>query len=127
MGITANMPGCTIVRVRGSVQVEYAAAGSFDHTSGIGHGIYVDTVTSTAAIPLGLPNEDWAFWEWWPISRTNSKGPTNTDRIVSTPIDMRAMRKVEEVQQTAFYVWEVTGPVSTAEVNVILSIGLKLP
>lgn len=128
MGITANLPGCTVVRIRGSVQMEFAAAGSFDHTSGFAHGIYVDTVTSVAALPLGLPNEDWMFWEWSPVSRGyDAIGPTNTDRILSVPIDARAMRKVEEVQQTLFYVWEVTGPVDTAEVNTILSIGIKLP
>lgn len=128
IGLTANLPGTTVVRIRADIQVQYEPTTEFDFTSGIIHGIYVDTLGSTAAIPAAFPGEDWLWWEFWPVSRGfDAVGATNTDRIFSTQIDTKSSRKLEEIQQTLFYVWSVLGPVDTAQVFSAFSIGLKQP
>jgi len=128
LGLLANLPGTTVTRVWANIQVEYEPTTVFNYLSGIIHGVYVDTLGSTAAIPAAFPGEDWLWWEYWPVSRGyDAIGGTNTDRIFSTQINTRSSRKLEEVQQTLFYVWSVLGPVDTAQVFTSFSVGLKQP
>jgi len=128
LGLLANLPGTTVVRLIGDLQVEYEPTTVFDATSGIVFGVYVDTLGSTAAIPAAFPGEDWIWWQFWPVSYGfDAVGGTNTDRIFSIHVDARAARKLEEIQQTLFFVWSVLGPVDTATMQSAWSVGLKQP
>lgn len=126
LGITQNLPGYTVVRIRAAVQMLFNFTAVSDDT-GIIHAVYVDTTSGIAADPQTAPNEDWLFWEWSPFTKYTSAGVADTDIIVTQTIDTKSMRKFEEINQTVWYSWAVTGASTTISATIRGSMLLKLP
>ena len=69
MGINANLPGTTVVRVRGALQFNLTAAPGA--TSGVLLGARVSSIEGlgpASPLPSSSPSEDWMMSDWAPLS-----------------------------------------------------------
>ena len=113
MGITANLPGSTVVRLHMDGQVNYDPAGTaIVDLDGILVSIIREETTSPPPSPLVDLNADWMFWRWFPVtnqvnaSRAFTAGAGNT--VYSWHVDNKSMRKIEEPQETLWLSWANT-------------------
>ena len=101
MGINANLPGTTVVRVRGALQFNLTAAPGA--TSGVLLGARVSSIEGlgpASPLPSSSPSEDWMMFDWAPLSMGWAGGSiVGTDiartRWTSSPsaVSMRLRRR----------------------------------
>ena len=68
MGINANLPGTTVVRVRGALQFNLTAGPGA--TSGVLLGARVSSIEGlgpASPLPSSSPSEDWMMFDWAPL------------------------------------------------------------
>lgn len=129
LGITAGPIGITVVRVRGAFQVAYDTAATFTASTGVMVGLVVASRNLAAAnVPKAGtgPNEDWMWHQWYPIGLGLDKGATDDDTIMGYMLDIKAMRKIQEADQTLWF--SIDSPDAVAFTSHHrLSVGIKLP
>jgi len=102
--------------VVGRIQYE-KASGTLTSQDGITYGLVVDSLTrATANVsrPGTSEHDDWMMWSWLPISQLTAMASTDTDRIVSADVDVKSRRRLEEVNDTLWFAWQVSGLLNAA-------------
>jgi len=83
--------------------------------------------SATIQKPLTEPNHDWMWREWVPFSHYNPINSTVANTfLVSHPLDVQVMRKMEEIDESLWFAWEATGGLSIA-VFIDFRILMKMP
>ena len=134
MGITANLPGSTAVRIHADVQANYdPGATATQPVDGITDGIQVHEIGVPPPNPLVNLNDDWMYWRWHPLSGSGENlnpvfTANNGGTVYSWSIDNKSMRKLDEAQQTLWYVWQTNTLASGIQAALFLqwSILLKM-
>lgn len=128
LGITANLPDMTVARVRGTLHIECAAQTLHASSTGIQVGMLVWPATQLANVPLPL-TDPWNDWNYWAQHYIDVDGavPANASEslVAGMPVDVKAMRKLRNIDDTLVLVWEAIGNVW--RVHGTLAIGVKLP
>ncbi len=104
--------GSTIARIRGTAQVAYGAITGASATIGVTVGIIIETRGQAPADlprPVADAHEDWMFWKWFPLTQQAFGTPDGQDTY-AFEFDTKAMRKMEELQQDCWLVFDVDGP-----------------
>lgn len=120
----ANLIGSTVVRIRGlmSSRVTTSVSAVADE---LRVGVRVSNVNETAALggPVDNPHEDWMLWEpFYAFAVGEGGGGVHLDRV----IDVRSMRKMDEInQQLTLFAESFTA--AAHELVWSLSVLLKLP
>jgi hypothetical protein len=131
MGITANLPDMTVVRIRGVVNVEQSSASLLDVTSGVQCGILVLPSTIPAAQipkPLTDPWNDWLYWKLHSPFLQTATGKSASLAAAwdwAIELDTKAMRKLQNIDDTIFFCYEGQGA-QTYTVRVNLAVGVKI-
>jgi len=99
--------GVTITRTHLRTTLQSATNATTDFTYGLIRGQNTDVGTNIAGAPVpdADPYEDWLLWRWLFTDQNgnfNASGSSNTDEI-----DIKAMRKLPELQMTYNYVLKV--------------------
>jgi len=128
-GVT-GLPGYTVMRVRGKIQVAYGS-GAISDISGVTCGMYVapsDTVVANVARPVTTPNADWMYWEWLPIAQIQAQDPADTEKVTAYMIDNKSKRKIDELQDTLWFSYNVSvSAITVATLSYQFSVLLALP
>lgn len=128
MGLTANVPGITIARIRATLQYVYDPLVPATSLSGLMVGFRVDTLGSTPARPASQPNADWMYRKWFSDSQPGQViDPAAGPAMSAAEIDVKSMRKLEEVQQTLLFLWERTSTPNLDELTLVCSTLVMLP
>lgn len=128
MGITANLPGCTIARVRGAVQYLYDPLVAATSLSGLFIGMVVNEIGLASPRPLTNPNADWFYREWLPDAQPGQViDPAAGAALASWQFDVKSMRKMQEVNQTIAFAWERTAVPNLNALTVVTSVLIMLP
>lgn len=106
MGITANLPGTTCMRIRADVFAASLTAGSAPLFCGIRVATLREMTEAGADAAYALnasayrePDADWMFWR--AFMPNHGADPVNgVPNAMTYEIDVRSMRKLEEAQQT---------------------------
>ena len=121
----ANLIGATVIRVRGVV------SGSPNVSTGPSQMVLAATVGNATEVaagggPFDQPYRDWALWEPFVFRFAGITGnEMNRDQAVSRLIDVKAMRKVEEIDEEYRFWVQANQQAWTISWN--LSVLLKLP
>lgn len=128
MGVTANLPGATIARIRATVQLIYDPAVAATSISGTMFGFIVGTIGTAPPGPVASPNQDWMYRKWFSDALPfQTIDPAAGAAMSSFEIDVKSMRKLEEVQQTLMFSWVRTGVPNLDELTLSSSTLLMLP
>lgn len=128
MGISSNLPGATIARIRGAAQYIYDPNVAATSLSGTYMGFVVGDIGITPAFPLAQPNADWMYREWFPDSQPGQViDPAAGPAMSSVLIDVKAMRKMQEVGQTLFFTWVRTSTPNVTQLTLACSVLMMLP
>ena len=101
MGINANLPGTTVVRVRGALQFNLTAAPGA--TSGVLLGARVSSIEGlgpASPLPSSSPSEDWMMFDWAPLSMGWAGGSIVGTDTFSYALDIKSKRRLDEAQET---------------------------
>lgn len=133
MGITANIPGTTVVRTRMDLFAANLAAGGFPTYVGLKVNTLREVAEAQADAAFALnsgpqieTNADWFYWR--ALYPNMGADPTiGTANHISFELDIKSMRRLDEPSETVG-LW-VQKPVSTAGYSVYstTSILLALP
>lgn len=127
-GVLQADPGMTIMRVVGRIQVQ-KATGTLTSQDGVLYGLVVDSSTRAVANvsrPGTSEHDDWMMWQWLPVAYGENVSPTDTDLITSYDVDVKARRRLEEVNDTLWFSWAITG-LNNAAVSITVRVLLLLP
>jgi hypothetical protein len=120
----ANLIGATVARIRGVIAVRPDATPA-DTTVVVGVRVGSDTDTVLTG-PTAQPYEDWMLWEPFILAATGT-GVTQTQTAMTRVVDVKSMRKLEEIGEELHIVASQTGTETATELGWALSIGLLLP
>ena len=128
MGINANLPGTTVVRVRGALQFNLTAApgatsgGSTRCSRQFHRG-------SRAGKPAAvqLPSEDWMMFDWAPLTMGWAGGSIAGTDMFSYALDVKSKRRLDEPQETLGLWAEATRDADTFSAHGWVSVLLALP
>jgi len=113
----ADLPGLTAIRIVGTAVVDVPASAIVPVTCGIRVGTEDQ---GTAVLPTSEPHADWMYWRGiYPNSFQSTMG------IID--LDLRSMRKIDEVGQDLFIVYSIQSPVEGATVQHSLRTLVLLP
>ena len=120
MGLTAGPIGATFGGMHMQFQCLFQDSAAIEEQTGVYVGIGKHSrqlATTEVPRPLSDTNEDWLWRKWYPISGFSSvlataSGAGTALRIVSFHEVIRSMRKMEEPNDTIWFVWETTGGVN---------------
>jgi len=131
-GITVNLPGVTIGRIRFKVSVHIdfsVVAASSSH--GVVVGVYTQSQQSTTGRLNSAQDlvDDYLYWAWHPVTENKSliAAGTATDQLFSFEVDSQAMRKMDEVGTGLFMNVSTTGSINMVESSIGGSVLLLLP
>lgn len=131
-GITINLPGVTIGRVRIKIQVHLdfsVTAGSSSH--GVVAGVYTQSQQSSGGRLQASSDliDDYLYWGWHPASEAGEffTVGTATDQSYCFEIDSKAMRKMDEVGMGLFLNLATTGSINMVGSTIASSVLLILP
>jgi len=117
----ANLIGCTVVRVRGVIDAFPSVTSA---NAAMIAGLRVGSSSDTAGEgPYTLPYEDWSMFEPFLFQIGDTRDMDKFHRV----IDVKSMRKVEEVNQAFRLFFEPGTPGPLWLVSWWLSILVKLP
>lgn len=126
-GITQNLPDWTLVRLKGAMTFEAAQAATMN-TGMIAVGaIRWRSDGVGLPTPVSLPFEDWLMWT--PVWTNNVAGSfPNGQALLEIPFwfDNKSMRKLFQVDDTIFLVWESNNGAVTYKATGLISAGFKL-
>lgn len=130
MGLTANLPGLTVVRVRGALQ--WVDNGGPNASSGHLIGVKVGDMSNPPDPVTGFPSvarhEDWMAFDWQPFAMPWAGGSSDaTVDISAYALDVKSKRRLDEPQQTLYLAWEATRDATTSEFYGWVSVLLALP
>jgi len=119
---TTRMPGVTVARIRGLIQLTTLAAAS----QGARCGAIVRNQRPLAAVaddgPYNAQHDDW--FAWYPL-RSDPAGPGGVSHVV---VDVKAMRKIEELKdELQWWIAADAANAASCTVHYDLSVGLLLP
>jgi len=120
----ANLIGATVARIRGVIQVVPDATIA-ETTLLVGVRV-AGAGDTTLTGPGANPYEDWMLFEPFMLAPSNASF-TLTDTHMQRVIDVKSMRKLEEIGQELRLVASQTGTETATELGWALSIGLLLP
>lgn len=131
MGISANLPGLTIMRIRGVI---HAAPEVGTLASSMRCGVKLDDQQEAVDIdssegPVSQANDDWMLYEPWvfqPVPAVSAEAYAYQAEIGNRQIDVRSKRKLDEIQQTALIFFQAGHPTAW-RVSWHLSVLLALP
>jgi hypothetical protein len=122
--------GVTIARTHLSIQVWSAVAGGDQMAFGIIRGQNTDVGTSVAGapVPIADPYEDWVWWDIRTASEPGGSGCySRTGLTNSWTIDVRAQRRLPELQMSYNLVMQAAVVAATVSFTVCASTLLMLP
>jgi len=98
----SSVLGCTVVRTHMRVSVQWPNAAAVSSFYGLALGLCVQSMTQVAANTVDLAqDEDWALRDTMiPGTGADSLNPSATVLVEGWNIDLRAKRKVQELNQT---------------------------
>lgn len=125
--------GATVTRIRGYVYPELSTALEAAVISGT-VGFRIDSWNEDTAdsdnSPLAQPDEDWLGWLPYLIDGTQSPQSPNVAtwnaQANAWAVDIKAQRKLEELNQTLWMFWTPPAGADPIFMNWNLSVGLKL-
>ena len=120
----ANLIGATVARIRGVISVRPDATGA-DTTVIVGAKVK-DASDTTLTGPNANPHDDWMMFEPFLMSAAVT-GITQTQTALTREVDIKAMRKLDEIGQQLTIVADQSGTETASELAWCLSIGLLLP
>lgn len=134
MGITANLPGVTVKRIRGTLQAAFVIDPEPINTTGLLLGVTKGNLATpgVAEGPQDLANDDWALFDFMSFA-SGSVGRTGpafaSSHLVSTTIDVKSQRRLDEPSETLWLALQPTDTRTGAAVNVFgwVSVLLALP
>lgn len=109
MGITANIPGTTVSRVRMDCFSANLSAGGFPTTVGLRvmtirefTEAQADPAYALNLSPLREPGADWMYWR--ALYPNHGADPTTgVPNALTYELDVRSMRRLDEAQETLAY------------------------
>jgi len=122
--------GVTIGRTHLAIQVWSAVAGGDQMAFGVLRGQNTDVGTGIAGAPTPIadPYEDWAWWDIRTASEPGGSGCySRTGLTNSWAIDIKSMRKLEELQQSYNLVMQAATVAATVSFTVCASTLILLP
>ena len=128
MGINANLPGTTVVRVRGALQFNLTAAPGA--TSGVLLGARVSSIEGlgpASPLPSSSPSEDWMMFDWAPLSMGWAGGSIVGTDTFSYALDIKSKRRLDEAQETIGLWAEATRDADTFSLYGWVSVLVALP
>lgn len=106
MGITANLPGCTVMRIRADIFAASLTAGAQPLWVGIRKATLREVTEAGADAAYALnssagrePNADWMYWRAL-YPNHGADATSGVPNAMTYEIDVRAMRKLDEAQET---------------------------
>ena len=120
----AQPPGMTVTRVRGTMS--FQTAEPLAVSSALGWGLIVDrknALETEIERPSAAPHADWMMWEFEVPNINRISAGAN---IYGFRVDVRSQRRLDEVGDTLWLVWEGQA-LGSLEVSWNLSVLLKLP
>lgn len=125
--------GATVTRIRGYIYPELGstlASAVVLGTFGFRIDSWNEDPLDVANSPTAQPDEDWLGWEPWLVDGTQAPNQpsvaTWNPQASAWAIDIKAQRKLEELNQTLWLFSTAVGG-GQALMNYNLSVGLKLP
>jgi len=130
-GITINMPGVTIGRIRFKIQIRLDfSVTAASATSGVVVGVYTQSQQATGGRLSAASDlvDDYLYWSWHPVGMMSPvAGALATDQIYAFEVDSKAMRKMDEFGTGLFMNVNATGSTEIDEIMVVGSVLLILP
>lgn len=130
-GITINMPGVTIGRIRFKIQIRLDfSVTAASATSGVVVGVYTQSQQATGGRLSAASDlvDDYLYWSWHPVGMMAPvAGALATDQIYAFEVDSKAMRKMDEFGTGLFLNVNATGSTEIDEIMVVGSVLLILP
>lgn len=126
-GVTQNLPDWTLVRLRGQMTFEAQQTATQLTGSIVVGAIRWRSDAVGLPTPVALPFEDWLMWT--PIWTNNVAGSfPNGQALLEIPFwfDNKTMRRLYQVDDTIFLVWESSSGAVTYKANGLFSAGFKL-
>lgn len=106
LGLTANLPGTTVQRIRGDLQFIHGGPPAIGAT-GVTLGIKVDNLATNASAEsvVNLPNDDWMLFQHVPLTMPGATGGGPFDlgsplALYGAHFDVRSKRRIDEVEET---------------------------
>lgn len=133
MGITRNLPGTTVARVRAAFFIAGLSAGTSPIWVGLRKSTIQETLEAQTDPVFGLnsaPNRaegaDWAFWSAL-YPNHGSDPTTGIPNAATYEFDVKAMRKLDEIDETySFFAGKETSTAGVT-VNATFSVLLMQP
>jgi len=125
-GTNAIMPGCTVVRVRGQITFSIPAATAPTAKTGAIVGLLVgDKNAAPIENPFVNQYMDYSLYQPVMAAAEDAFLPGSTGIIFGANIDAKAMRKINELDETLWLTWNTLDGV-LLQAAATLSCGLKL-
>jgi len=125
-----NTQGLTVVRAHLSIAVWSVVASGDQMAYGLVRGQNTDVGTDIvgAPTPIADPYEDWAFWDIRTASNAGGSGCYSRTGLTNAwEIDVKAMRRIPEIQMTFNLVMQTAVVGATLDFSVVSSVLAKLP
>lgn len=112
MGITANLPGITIMRVRGDLQFQHGG-NPLITTTGMVVGVKKDQIGAdpvpAQGSPIDFPHDDWMFHQFVPVANgTTQAGSAAPLLQYSLSLDVKSKRRLDEPQESLWLCLDIT-------------------
>jgi hypothetical protein len=128
MGLTANLPGLTVVRIRGALQFNLTAGPGA--TSGVLLGARKTAIQGlgpASPLPSTSPLEDWMLFDWAPLTMGWAGGSISGTDSFSYALDIKSKRRLDEPQETIGLWAETTRDADTMSLYGWISVLIALP
>lgn len=125
-GITQNLPDWTCVRIRGMINFDAAQNGTIDTGLIVVSAIKWSTTVTGLPTPVALPHEDYMLYQVGPQG-VNAFPAGQVGLIFNISFDTKAMRKLNQIDDTIWLVWESANAAATYTAHGVISAGFKLP
>ena len=129
MGLASNLPGTTVVRIRGALQFNLTSAPGA--TSGVLLGIRKDSINDlgigVGEVPSTAPHQDWMMFDWAPLTMGWAGGSIAGTDMFSYALDVKSKRRLDEPQETLGLWAEATRDADMFSAHGWVSVLLALP
>ena len=127
MGINANLPGTTVVRVRGRA-VQPDGRTRCDVRVLLGARVSsIEGLGPASPLPSSSPSEDWMMFDWAPLSMGWAGGSIAGTDTFSYALDIKSKRRLDEAQETIGLWAEATRDADTFSLYGWVSVLVALP
>lgn len=119
----AQLLGCTVMRVRGTIAAQNASA-SFTLNTAVGLQVAADDLTAAQLDPFARLNDDWMYWD---TLLANQNIATELAHVDNYKIDVRAKRKIDELGDTLWLGLRNVSTVTSVNLVYAFSVLVALP